>query len=478
VEAKQLAGGTRREATPAQIVALLKEHRALGGAPIEELEWVAARGFMRSFEAGEVLASSGSEVEGLLIIFSGHLAIYVDRGEGRQKFLEWHGGDVAGMLPYSRLKTMPGYAVAVEPSELLTVPKEHLPELIRRCPEITAVLVHVMLDRARAFQSSDLHSEKMKSLGKLAAGLAHELNNPASALVRSAKSLAGSLAAAEEASRGLGAAQLTPAQRAAVDAVRNVCLASKVPGTHSTLEAADRVDAISDWLSARGVDAGLAVSLADTPVTLPALDGLAEALQGEALAAALRWVGYGCATRSLARDIETAASRVYELVAAVKGFTYMDRETVARPMDLRTGLADTVTVLRAKARAKSAEVSVTVQPDLPPVQAYGGELNQVWVNLIDNALDAIGPGGRVEVNARQEGRDIVVQVSDDGPGIPEAARPHIFEPFFTTKPQGRGMGLGLGIVHSLVSRHSGGIEVDSRPGHTVFSVRLPLEAKL
>jgi signal transduction histidine kinase len=222
----------------------------------------------------------------------------------------------------------------------------------------------------------------------------------------------------------------------------------------------------------------LAAPLADTPVTLPALERLSEAMKGKALAAALQWVGRGCGARSLAHDIETAASRVYELVAAVKGFTSMDHETVARPTDLGSGLADTVTVLRAKARAKSAEVTVTVQQDLPPVQAYGGELNQVWSNLIDNALDAIGPGGRVEVNARREGGDILVQVSDDGPGIPESARPHIFDLFFTTKPLGEGTGLGLGIVHSLVRRHSGGIEVDSKPGHTVFSVRLPLEARL
>ena len=181
------------------------------------------------------------------------------------------------------MKVAPGDTLAEEPTETLTVPRELFPELIRQCPEITATLVHVMVDRARQFTSSDLHDEKMKSLGKLAAGLAHELNNPASAVVRSAKSLAEGLAEAEEASRALGAA--------AADARRSArrwtqcatpALARARPGARSTIEEADRVDSISEWLEARGADASLAGPLAETAVTLPALDRLAEALRGAA----------------------------------------------------------------------------------------------------------------------------------------------------------------------------------------------------
>ena len=469
-------GGTKRAVPLEEVTASLKEHRTLGSAPPGELEWVADHGYVRQFEAGDLLALHDVPIEGFHIILSGHFAIYVDRGEGRHKVMEWRGGDVSGQLPYSRMRASPGDVFAEELSEALTVPREHFPELIRQCPEITATLVHVMVDRARHFTSSDLHDEKMKSLGKLAAGLAHELNNPASAVVRSAKSLVEGLVEAEEASRALGAAQLTPEQREAVDGVRTACLATRASGAHSPLEESDRVDSISEWLEAHGADAAVAGPLAETAITLPALDRLAEALRGEVLDAALRWVAHGCAARSLAGEIETAASRIYELVAAVKGFTQMDRETAARPTDVGQGLADTLTVLRAKVKSKSATVEVVVAPGLPPVMAYGGELNQVWLNLIDNALDAVAPGGRVEVSADREGARLVVRIADDGPGIPDTVRPRIFDPFFTTKPVGQGTGLGLDIVRRLVNRHDGEIDVESRPGRTVFAVSLPLRS--
>jgi signal transduction histidine kinase len=293
--------------------------------------------------------------------------------------------------------------------------------------------------------------------------------------VRSAKSLTEGLVEAEEASRALGAANLTKEQRAAVDALRDACLAARLSGADSPLEEADRVDSISEWLDAHGADVSLAGPLAESAVTLPALDRLADALHGELLDAALRWVAYGCAARSLAREIETAGSRIYELVAAVKGFTQVDRETAPRPADIGQGLSDTLTMLRAKVKAKSAAVTVKVASGLPTVMAYGGELNQVWLNLIDNALDAAGTGGRVEVSAGQEGGKLVVRISDNGPGIPEGIRPRIFDPFFTTKPVGQGTGLGLDIVRRLVIRHDGAIDVESRPGRTVFTVSLPLQ---
>jgi signal transduction histidine kinase len=469
-------GGKQLMVPRDELMARLKAHRTIGAVPPEELAWVAAHGFVRHFDPGELLNRQGVPTDGFHIIFSGHLAIYVDRGEGRHKALEWRTGDVAGHLPYSRMKTSPGDVVAEEPSEMLTVAMEHLPELIRSCPEVTAALVHVMLDRARHFTSNDLHDEKMKSLGKLAAGLAHELNNPASAVVRSAKQLAEGLVEAEEASRALGAEPLTSAQRDAVDAVRAACLAASNSGSRSPVEQGDRVDSLTAWLESRGADPVLAGPLADTAVTVPALDRLAAELQGPVLEAALRWVAHGCAARTLAREIEAAGARIYELVAAVKGFTQVDRETAPRPTDVAQGIGDTLTMLKAKVKTKSAAVTVSLAPGLPPVFAYGGELNQVWVNLIDNALDAVAPGGRVEVSAQVEGARLVVRITDDGPGIPAAVLPRIFDPFFTTKPVGQGTGLGLDIVRRLVNRHDGAIDVESAPGRTVFAVSLPVRS--
>ena len=233
------------------------------------------------------------------------------------------------------------------------------------------------------------------------------------------------------------------------------------------------MDAITEWLEAHGADAGLAGPLADTAVTVAALDDLGAVLKGEVLTAALRWVAYGCAARSLAREIESAAGRIADIVAAVKGFTQMDRETVAQPLDVGQGLSDTLTVLRNKVKKKDATVEVEVERDLPAVEGYGGELNQVWLNLIENAVDAVAQGGKLQVSAKREGGAVVVRVADDGQGIPDAIRERIFDPFFTTKPVGEGTGLGLDIVRRLVSRNKGTIEVESRPGRTVFTVKVP-----
>jgi signal transduction histidine kinase len=464
---------------PDEIVRRLKAHRTLGTAPDVELAWLAARGIVRRFEQSALFVAKGESgvtyraIEGLHALLSGHLAIYVDKGDGRHKVMEWRAGDVSGLLPFSRMKASPGDVIFEEPSEVFTVFKEHYPEMIRECPNVTAALVHVMLDRARHFTTSDLHDEKMKSLGKLAAGLAHELNNPASAVIRSAKSLQEDLVAAEAASRALGATGLTPAQHAAVEAVRQACLARRKSGAHSPLEEADRVDAIAEWLESHSADLAVASPLADTSVTIEALDDLAESLEGDVLDAALRWVAHGCAARSLTREIESAATRIYDIVTAVKGFTQMDRETVAQPLDVGQGLADTLTVLRNKVKKKDATVDVAVEPDLPAVQGYGGELNQVWLNLIDNALDAIPVGGRVAVVATRAGERVRVRIADDGAGIPEAIRARIFDPFFTTKPVGEGTGLGLDIVRRLLSSNDGTIDVESRPGRTEFTVTLP-----
>jgi len=190
--------------------------------------------------------------------------------------------------------------------------------------------------------------------------------------------------------------------------------------------------------------------------------------------ATVRWVAAGCTVRGLARDIERAASRVHALVTAVKGFTYMDHATAPEPVDVAKGLTDTLAVMAAKARGKSVSVTLKLPTDLPRVRGFGGELNQVWANLVDNALDAVSQGGRVMVTARTEGHKVVVSVIDDGPGIPADVKNRIFDPFFTTKPIGKGTGLGLDIVRRLVHQNDGLIDVESVPGRTEFRVALPV----
>jgi signal transduction histidine kinase len=363
--------------------------------------------------------------------------------------------------------------VIQETAEIFCVPLEHLAALPVECPHVTAELVHVMVDRARAFKVSDLQVEKMASLGKLAAGLAHELNNPASAAARSAQLVSQALAESEEASRALGAADLDDRALAMVERVRAVCGGGSA-GVLSPLDRADREEALADWLLDHGTDDALAAALAETEVTVAQLDELAAAVSEDQLHAALRWVAAGCTVRALARDIERAASRVHELVSAVKGFTYMDHAPSPEPVDVAKGLRDTLSVMGGKARGKSVALKVDAPVDLPRVRGYGGELNQVWANLIDNALDAVKDGGHVTVTARVEGQKVVVRVTDDGAGIPPEVKSRIFDPFFTTKPVGKGTGLGLDIVRRLVDRNDGAIEVESEPGRTEFRVALPV----
>ena len=459
--------------TDSGLVDRLAAHRGLAGVPRAELEWFAARATLVRLDAGEIFTSKGSAVHVLAVVLSGTLSIYIDRGAGPHKVMEWHGGDITGFLPYSRLVAPPGDVKAEEPTEMLTIPREMMPDLIHDCYAITAACVHVMVDRVRQFTSSDLHEDKMSSLGRLAAGLAHELNNPASAVARSAEGLSARLAEVDRTARALGAAQLSPAQQAAVDRARTLCqTAASAALGRTAMERADREDAITEWLNNHDLAAAAAEALGESAITLEALDALAQALDGAALQRTVDWLVAGCATNQLASEIEIAASRIYKLVAAVKGFTYMDQATMPKPVDLGRGLADTLAVLNGKARGRSINVSLDVEPDLPKVQGYGGELNQVWANLLDNALDVAT--AQVAVTAKRHGESVVVRITDDGPGVPKEIVDRIFDPFFTTKPVGQGTGLGLDIARRIAQKHRGDIVLETRPGRTQFCVTIPI----
>jgi signal transduction histidine kinase len=318
----------------------------------------------------------------------------------------------------------------------------------------------------------------MASLGKLSAGLAHELNNPASAVARSAKMLQRSMDEADRAARALALTQLTHAQFAAVDRVREACMQMPQAVSMSALERADREDEIAGWLERHGANDSAVESLAETSVTIAALDELATVLEGEALDAALDWVAAGCSIRALAGENERSSSRISELVGAMKRLTHMDRAPVPEPMSIEQGLRDTIAILGHKARAKSVSVKIDIAPNMPRILAIGGELNQVWMNLVDNALDAVGLEGHVSVTAKPEGRFAVVRVIDDGGGIPENVKHRIFDPFFTTKQPGEGTGLGLEVARARVRGHGGEIDFDSRPGRTEFRVVLPLREEI
>ena len=458
------------------LVRRFQAHRTIGSAPIEQLKWLAARSSVFLIQPGGTIMEIGEPIRALFVLLTGHTVIRVNRGGGSRKLMEWFGGDVSGVLPYSRLGAPPGRVTAEEPTELAMVSSEHFPEMIVQCPDLTAIFVHVMLDRARRFTKADLHDEKMLALGRLSAGLAHELNNPASAVARSAKELRGGLAELEASALALGAVGLSSDQLAVIAKVRGQC---EMTGRHvelSPLERADREEAVAEWLARRGIRADVAESVADTPLSVENLEPLAQVLDNDALGFALHSLGAGHRVRALASELQTAADRIHALVAAVKGFTHMDQSDVPKPVSIGQGLADTITMLRSKFKARSVMVTLSVPEDLPPVEGFGGELNQVWQNLIDNAIDAAQESGKVEVTAARKDGSVVVCIVDDGDGIPPERAERLFEPFYTTKPQGQGTGLGLDIARRLVQQHDGHIEFHSRKGRTEFRVTLPLKA--
>jgi signal transduction histidine kinase len=451
----------------------LRSHRMLSAVPQAELDWLIERGTLGYVLPGDDVVNHGEPVNTLYFILKGRVSALANVGGTWRKVMDWRDGDATGVYPYSRITVASGGSAVDERTEFLCIDRAHIDQMPSACPHVTAALVHAMVDRARTFKENDLEGEKVASLGRVAAGLAHELNNPASAATRGAKLFGDAIAEAEDAARVLGEAQLSESELAAVERARGNCVQPR-PTVVSPLDRADREEAIADWLVRHGIDDRGAPVLAETAMNVATLDELARVLSNTKLGAAVRSMVAGCQARGLARDVERASSRVHELVSAVKRMTYMDRAATPEPVDLRQGLADTSAILAHKARTKSASLTVDAPDGLARAVGIGGELNQVWMNLIDNALDAVGDGGRVTVSARAEGPSVVVRVIDDGPGIPEDIKRRIFDPFFTTKPVGQGTGMGLDIARRLVESNNGRLDFDSKPGNTEFRVALPI----
>jgi signal transduction histidine kinase len=382
-------------------------------------------------------------------------------------------GGVTGMLPFSRMKQFTVTGRAVSEGRILKFPASLFPELVQRMPELTTRLVGLMSDRIREATRIEQQRDRLASLGKLSAGLAHELNNPASAAKRATGQLREILKKIRDASLELGRRDLTPAQKSEIDKLEaSFTQQDVVPPDALTIS--DREDQIDSLLRSHGQNDlwQLAADLARRNIKPEVLESLFANLDGDTARAALVRIAASAEVASLLHEIESSTSRISDLVGAIKEYTYMDQAPVQN-VDIVKSLETTLTILNHKLKQ-----GVVVQRDYLPVpllvNSFGSELSQVWTNMIDNAIDAMHGRGELRVRTYRDDGCAVVEIGDNGPGISQDVQPHIFEPFFTTKAVGEGTGLGLDTVQRIVKKHRGSIQVSSKPGDTRFQVWLPL----
>ena len=428
-----------------EIVERLRETPLFANVEDGPLRRLVARGEVVDLEAGDVLIRQGDEADALFVVLDGELEVTRQSGESRIPLAVVGPGalqgEIAALEGGRRLATVS----ALRTAEVLRIPVDALRELLATGPDVSLAVVRTAVARLRQLESTLREREKLAALGTLSAGLAHELNNPAAAALRSIAALTDAVTAAESLPRP------TPPPRPPAGA----------SPPRSALERADRISE----LEAIAGSAEAASALVEAGWTADALR--------EQPPATVPWLAADASVRQLLGELELALTRISDIVGAVKGYTYLDQAPVGR-VDVRVGLEQTLVILRH--RLRDIDVRVEIADDLPPIEAFGSELNQVWTNLIDNAVDAMDGRGTLTVRAEPdptaEGIGVRVTIADSGSGIPPDIRDRLFEPFFTTKEPGRGTGLGLHISHGVIARHGGRIEVESVPGETRFVVSL------
>jgi len=440
--------------------------------PDDQLDWFISQAQELHLKAGETYSRQGDPADAMFVILEGHLH---GRGElnGESIVFDLEPGDVTGVLPYSRMKQFTVGQRAETDSRALRFPASLFPDLIQKMPELTKRLVGLMSDRIREVTRLEQQRDRLVSLGKLSAGLAHELNNPASAAKRAASQLGQMLNKVRDASLELGRRDLTPTQKAEIEKLEaSFTQPDIVPPDALTIS--DLEDQIDSLLRSHGQNDlwQLAAELARRNIKPEMVESLFANLDGDTARAALVRIAASVEIASLLHEIESSTSRISDLVGAIKEYTHMDQAPVLN-VDVVKSLETTLTILNHKLKQ-----GVAVQRDYKGVpllvNSFGSELNQVWTNIIDNAIDAMRGKGELRVRTYSDDGCAVVEITDNGPGIPEEVEPHIFEPFFTTKGVGEGTGLGLDTVQRIVKKHRGSIQVSSKPGETRFQVWLPL----
>jgi len=440
--------------------------------PTDQIDWFLSQSKEVQLKAVEVYVRQGDPPEAMFVLLEGE---FEWRGDFNGEIVVMQGktGEVTGALPFSRMTQFMVTGRAISAGRILLFPSSLFPELIQKMPELVKRLVGIMTDRVREVTRLEQQRDRLASLGKLSAGLAHELNNPAAAAKRAAAQLRDTLHRIKEASLQLGRRELTSTQKAEIEKLESSFTQNEAPPP-DTLTMSDLEDQIDSLLRSHGQNDLwlLSAELAQRGVKPAALESLFENLDAGTARAALVRIAASVEIASLLKEIENSTSRISELVRAIKEYTYMDQSPVQN-VDIVKSLETTLTILNHKLKR-----GVSVERDYQPVpflvDSFGSELNQVWTNLIDNAIDAMSGKGELRVRTYRDNGCVVVEIGDNGPGISPEIRAHIFEPFFTTKGVGEGTGLGLDTVQRIVRKHKGNIQVNSKSGDTRFQVSLPL----
>jgi signal transduction histidine kinase len=442
------------------------------GLPDDQLDWFISQSLEIPLKAGDTFLQQGTPAAWMFVILEGQMQMRGALG-GEAVTITIEPGEITGLLPFSRMKVAVLTGRAVTDGRILKFPSAKFPELVQRMWELAQRLVGQMSDRIRETTRWEQQVDRLASLGKLSAGLAHELNNPASAAKRATSLLRETLYRIKDAAQELGKHNLTPLQRSEIEKLEASFLKPDEKPL-DTLAISDLEDQIDSLLRSHGQTDlwQLAADLARRGVKPEALESLFATMDADLARAALVRIAASVEIANLLIEIENSTTRISDLVRAVKEYTYMD-QTTAQNVDIAKGLENTLTILNHKIKR-----GITVHREYEKipllVNSYGSELNQVWTNIIDNAIDAMKGTGELRIRTYRDDDCVVVEIGDNGPGIPPEVEPHIFEPFYTTKGVGEGTGLGLDTALRIVKKHRGSIQVDSKPGDTRFQIFLPL----
>lgn len=476
-EGKQNTGTTLPMLEHGKLLEMLQQVAIFADMKESDLECFADAQLVE-MASGESVIHQGEPNKYFWIMLEGALRAYQKRSDGTVMLLsEKVAPETFGEVP---LLAGTSSAVAVEisqPSKLVRLDEEGFWRMMVTCPNVRKAILGNMAQRFQGLQSMTIQREKLASLGTLAAGLMHELNNPGSAAKRAASQLRENLTRLQQLSLRFSKHELKPEQMECLIQLQQQAFDAQKPRVMNTLEQADAEDALAEWLEAHNIENSwqLAPTLVSIGLDARQLECAQFAFQGTLLSDSLNWLGSLVSSVQLVGTIEESITRVTDLVMAVKKYAY-EGKGQKQTVDVNDSIHSTLVIMAYKFRHKEIQVEKKFAADLPPLKTRGTGLNQVWTNLLDNAIDAVAPKGHISLKTWLDNNEICVSITDDGAGIPKECQLHIFEPFFTTKAAGVGTGLGLDIAHRIVVGQYGGyIGFKSEDGGTEFIVRLPLE---